>query len=115
MRHVAAQLHVERSTRLGSDALRRYTVVLDGRPVGRLRRGESMTVETNAGHHEVHLKIDWVRSPVLQVDLGEDERVSVRCWPNGNFFTWPYYTTFGIRRYLGIEADPDSSEAAKSS
>jgi hypothetical protein len=53
------EIHIERETRAYPDRLRAYRVILDDREVGRLRRGESLTVAAEPGTHKLHLAIDW--------------------------------------------------------
>jgi len=97
-------IRVHRTPESWGDRLRAYRVVLDGTVVGRVKRAESITLEVNAGHHELHLTIDWARSPSVKLDLVEGEEVDVRCWPNGRPITALYWITFGRSRYIGIEA-----------
>jgi hypothetical protein len=99
-----AQIRVERQARGWADLLRRYTVVLDGTEVGRIKRGESITLEADPGHHELHLRIDWARSPSLELNLAEDQQLTIRCWSKANPLAWPYWITLGRSRYIGIEA-----------
>ena len=66
---------------------RSYRVMLDGTVVGRVGRRTPLTVELAPGHHELHLRIDWMRSRSVQFDAGDGEEVRVRCWPNTNALT----------------------------
>ncbi|GAB2585371.1 hypothetical protein Aab01nite_52960 [Paractinoplanes abujensis] len=56
---------------------RRMTFLLDGRPVARLKRGESVRVTVPAGRHVVQARMDWLRSRPLDLTLGEAETLSV--------------------------------------
>jgi hypothetical protein len=58
---------------------------------------------TDAGHHELHLKIDWARSESVQLDLEPDGAAEVRCWPNGRALLALYWITAGRARYIGVE------------
>ena len=49
--------------------LRRMRFDIDGRPVARLRRGESTYVEVPAGTHEVRVRMDWLRSAPVRLHL----------------------------------------------
>ena len=77
----AASIRVRRDNVAWRDRVRSYQVVLDGTVVGSVKRGESITVMTDAGDHELHLKIDWARSPSVQLDLESEGEAEVRCWP----------------------------------
>jgi hypothetical protein len=77
--------------------------VLDGETVGRVKRGETVTLEPAPGRHELHLAIDWARSPSVELDLAaEDERV-IRCSPNAKPWLAPYFMTFGRRRWIATD------------
>jgi hypothetical protein len=58
----AARIRVRREPGGWRDRTRSYRVVLDGAVAGSVKRGESITVMTDAGHHELHLKIDWAKA-----------------------------------------------------
>ena len=99
----ATRVRVERDTKKWPDRLRAYKVVLDGSVVGRLKRGESLLLDTLPGHHELHLAIDWCRSPRLDLELSAGEVIHVRCWPNADVHAMMYWGIFGRKRYIGIE------------
>lgn len=86
------------------DRLRSYEVILDGRRAASIARGQSLTLEAEAGHHTLHLRIDWCRSPSVDLDLSAAQEVHIRCWPNGRpTLKLFYWVTFGRSRYIGIE------------
>jgi hypothetical protein len=98
-----ARIVVERTESRKTDLLRAYRVVLDGEVVGRVKRGESLTVETDAGQHELHLAMDWMRSPSVELDLAPGQEARVRCWPNASPFYSTYSVSGGRIDYIGIE------------
>ncbi|WP_370132150.1 hypothetical protein [Streptacidiphilus sp. EB103A] len=59
--------------------LRRYDVYIDGKRVGRLRRGEMVNFPVSVGSHAVQVRISWCSSMVLPVEAGFEERVSLIC------------------------------------
>jgi hypothetical protein len=59
-------------------------------------------VTIDAGHHELHLKVDWVRSAPIQLDLEPDGEAAVRCWPNGH--AQLYWITLGRSGFGGRTA-----------
>lgn len=99
-----AFVHIERAQDGDTDRLRSYNVILDGIKAASVKRGQSLTLETGAGHHTLHIAIDWCRSPSVDIDLLPGQRVHIRCWPNARptpkIFYW---ITFGRSRYIGIE------------
>jgi hypothetical protein len=89
------------------DRLRAYKVLIDEREVGRLKRGESATLELSPGSHTVQVAIDWKRS--ARVDVSGDGDYTFRCRPGGGAFT-------GLRDLLKHEdgtwlvLEPDSAD-----
>jgi hypothetical protein len=76
-----AKLTVVRDTTI-PDAFRRYDVLLDGREVGALKPGESVTVEVAPGSHTLALKIDWCGSRPATFVVAGDEAVNFRARSN---------------------------------
>jgi len=97
--------------------LRSYVVVLDGRKVGGVRSGESVTIQAEPGPHELHMKMDYARSRSLKIELAAGQCVGVRCWSKATRLPLllPYWMTFGYSRYIGIEMLPDAAMAASPS
>jgi hypothetical protein len=62
-----ATVTVER-TRTPPGLIRRLKVVIDGRSAGSLRFGETKTCPVDEGEHTVMTKMDWFKSPVVQVN-----------------------------------------------
>jgi hypothetical protein len=80
-----------------------YAVVLDGVKVARVKRGETCTIETDAGHHEVRLAVDWCRSPTVSFELAAGQEARLRCWPNARPLTILHRATLGRANYIGLE------------
>ena len=59
--------------------LRRYEVYIDGKRVGRLRRGELVNIPVAVGSHSVQVRISWRSSGEVPVEVGSGERVSLIC------------------------------------
>jgi hypothetical protein len=106
-----AKIQVRRRPEGYQDSLRRYGVVLDGNKVASVAKGESVTIETEPGDHEVHLKMDWARSRSVRISLADAQQVTVECWPRANPLLWPYWMTLGRSRYIGIEVLPNAATA----
>jgi len=66
------------------DWFRSYSVMIDQQEAGRVKRGERVELPITAGHHEVFVKIDWCKSPTLEVDAAPDEVVEMSCAPGGS-------------------------------
>ncbi|MEZ0068468.1 hypothetical protein ABIA32_004493 [Streptacidiphilus sp. MAP12-20] len=66
------------------DCLRAYVVFIDGREVGRIRRGRQLEWAVEPGTHTVKLTVDWCSSESALVTLapGVDARIS--CRPGGS-------------------------------
>jgi hypothetical protein len=43
----------------GRDGLRAYRVVVDGRPVAKLRRGRTCAIAVGPGRHRLYVRLDW--------------------------------------------------------
>lgn len=65
------------------DGVRSYKVVLDGRPVGRLRMGDVLKLDVQPGPHSLCIKIDWKKSNTIPFDLGPDDVERFACEPGG--------------------------------
>jgi len=98
-----ARIRLERARGGYADALRSYNVLLDGAAVGRVRRGQTLMLETEPGTHHVQLTIDWAKSQPVQVELLPDQEVRLRCRPKANALTGLYRATLGASDYIGLE------------
>lgn len=96
-------IEVERDAGGYRDRLRAYRVLVNGQEMGRIRRGEHLLLAVPPGNHEVVLKIDWARSPVLPLSLSARETVKLRCSPNGGALSVLYWITFGYAKYIRLE------------
>ena len=78
------RLEIFRAKR-GPDLFRAYHVLVDGADIGEVRRGQSRLFDISTGRHEVHLVIDWARSPSIDIDLVSGETAKLVCWPKFHF------------------------------
>lgn len=78
----SAELEIVREGGGWADRGRSYHVLVDGEKVARIRRGQAQVVAIEPGYHEVHLTIDWARSPSVEVQVDAGQRVRLRCWSN---------------------------------
>jgi len=65
------------------DRARRYDVMIDGQEVAKVRHGQRLELPVAPGRHEVFLKIDWCRSPIVTVDAQPGEVIQLFCEPAG--------------------------------
>ncbi len=101
----SARIHVNRRPGGYVDRARAYKVLVDGEEKGRIKAGESVTADVAPGRHEVHLGIDWARSPTLAVDVQPGEQVTLHCRPNANPFNMLWYISGGRKNYIGLERE----------
>ncbi|MBW3083826.1 hypothetical protein KEM60_00003 [Austwickia sp. TVS 96-490-7B] len=73
---MAGTLHIARSRGEWVNAIRRFTIIVDGEMRARLRRGESVYVPLESGKHEVRLRLDRSASPSIMVELSDGETQS---------------------------------------
>ncbi len=84
------------------DAIRPYLVVLDGDRVGEILDDSSIELSVSPGQHELYLKIDWCRSPILSIDVRPNEDLELECHPNATFLTLLPMVTLGRKRYIDL-------------
>ncbi len=96
-------IEVQRVPDGSSKGLTLFDVVIDGKVVGGLGRGESETFEVAPGPHEVFASIYWRRSEKLDVDLRVGQKLTLRCETRAtNFLSDGYWASFGRRHYLRL-------------
>jgi hypothetical protein len=63
-------------------------VEVDGVDIGEIRRGETRVFPLSPGRHEVHLEIDWCRSPAISVDAIPGHAVKLVCYAKSRAWQW---------------------------
>jgi hypothetical protein len=109
-----ARIHIDRPAEGYADRLRAYQVVLDGTKVRSIKRGQTCTIETQPGRHELHLKLDWTRSRSVTLDIGPEQEAHLRCRPNASPLLALYWITLGSQRYIHVEVLEMSDAAPQS-
>ena len=71
-------LHLIRQPAFGY-SIRAFQIFLDDQKVGVIHNKESCTLEVQAGHHSIFLRIDWVTTPPLTFDIAPGENVTFLC------------------------------------
>ena len=96
------------------DISRSYSIIVDGTPVGQIRRGQTVSFRLTPGSHSIHLSIDWCRSNLLNFDTVGEEEVSLVCGSNltgGRILLALLYITIWWDRYLWIRRSQSSAES----
>ena len=73
-----AHIHVSRAEH-HLHALSRAVVVIDGENRGRIWSGEALAFDVSPGVHDVSVRLQGLRSPVVGVAVGENEICFVCC------------------------------------
>lgn len=113
--HVSASIRIDRPAGGYANRLRRFKIVIDGEPVGRLSPGEGRTFDVPAGSHTVCATIDWCRSRKLTLERSERDNAHLVC---GNPpLATPlaiFWITLGCRRFpqLAVMAGSQQPQAA---
>lgn len=81
--HAGALLVLSREQGGSRDIFRAYHIVIDGGTVGKIRRGRRLELPITAGHHEIFLRIDWCRSPTVEVGAQPGDVIHLSCRPGG--------------------------------
>lgn len=63
------------------DAARPYRVLVDGKEVGRLKRGAAIELELSPGAHVLQAGIAWKRSARFDISGDGEETFRFRCGP----------------------------------
>jgi len=100
---MAARIAVTRREGGYVDRARAYKVLVDGTEVGRVKAGESVSVDVVPGTHQVQMAIDWARSPAFEVHLTEGGSAQFFCRPNANPLTVLWFITLARKRYVALE------------
>ena len=86
------------------DKVRAHKVLIDDAQVGTIKEGETKSFPVAPGSHEVVLRIDWARSPVVTIDVAPGAIAKLRTRPNGNPLTAIFYAFFARKKYLTLAA-----------
>ena len=86
------------------DAARAYKVLIDGAEAGTIRKNEEQRFEVPAGEHTLQMKVDWCKSPQLNVTIPEGGEASYVCTPGGNSLMALPHALFTPGNYIKLEA-----------
>ncbi|MGD7428285.1 hypothetical protein [Ralstonia pseudosolanacearum] len=83
------------------DAMRNYSILVDGHTVGEIGKDSEISISVDAGKHILEAKIDWGRSKPLEINIKDNETQRFLVENSGQFSTL-YSITFGRKSYLQI-------------
>jgi hypothetical protein len=84
------------------DRFRGYAVMIDEKEVGKVRRGERHEFAVTPGHHRIFLKVDWCKSPTLEVDAEPHDVIQMSCAPGGSALAGPGAVVGNIDSYISL-------------
>jgi hypothetical protein len=87
------------------DRFRAYKVVLDGNVIGEIKNGQQGEFDIPPGNHQLHLKIDWCRSNIVNFET-TGSLVDFECGSNlrGIKLLFAFlYATFLRSQYLWLK------------
>ncbi|PIB25538.1 hypothetical protein [Maribacter sp. 4G9] len=71
------KIRVERNSEWNNKA-RAIGIYIDGEKVGTINDGETQEYEVENGKHEIFAKIDWCRSPKIELNIAENETKTIK-------------------------------------
>ncbi len=90
------------------DTIRSYQVLIDGQVVGRIKEEKTETFTLRPGSYEVRLRLLWIFSPRVQVELPPGGEVHMICGPNGGILkAWRLF--FAPTTAIVLRHDPQAS------
>jgi hypothetical protein len=90
------------------DRWRAYRILIDGRKVGKLKRGQSARFELPAGLHTIQAAVDWMHSAKFHISGDVPEIYRLRCGPSGSPLTaWRDIHKRGDETWLFLEPDDE--------
>jgi len=89
-----AKIRIERNSEWNNKA-RAIGIYIDGKKVGTINDGETQEYQVDNGKHEIFMKIDWCRSPKINLDITENETKILKL-SGFKYGAWIYSILFGI-------------------
>jgi hypothetical protein len=100
------QITIERLSAPWRDKKRKYKIFIDQRPAGVVGPGESRALTVSAGQHVLQLKIDWLGSGALTVNVGEGAVARFEAEPAGSSWTAILDVLLKRRPYIALRQVP---------
>lgn len=92
-----ATIQVFRPATRWRDRARKYEFLVDGTQHAKIAHGQTVRLDVPAGRHSVEAKLDWKKTPALELDIAEGETAEVRMAPG------PIVNIFRPSTYLVLE------------
>ena len=88
------------------DRFRAYKVLIDGERVGQVKNGQVFARPADPGVHRVRLKVDWVGSPEITVNVlpGATAVLAASAKPREGGLTMMVEASLGRHEYILLEA-----------
>jgi hypothetical protein len=75
---MSSKLKIQRNSRY-ADKIRDYSIILDGKTIGRISDGDTKILDIKPGAHTLRLTISWCRSNRIRFDARSDETIAFKC------------------------------------
>jgi hypothetical protein len=95
-----SSIHVSRPSGQYQDSLRAYKIRIDGRVVGKVRRGQSIDYKVTPGRHSVQASLDTAKSKVVEVECSAEGATSLEVRPSAG---QPLSKLFTRRKWIELE------------
>lgn len=82
------------------NALRKYTILVDGNDVGSIGNGKSLQIDIEPGMHTIQAKIDWCTSNTIEFDTENDELIEFEVCSSSGGAIWN--TFFNSSNFLSL-------------
>lgn len=107
----SATIRVDRTFVGFRDRFRAYKVLIDGVRVGQVKNGEAFECSADPGVHHVRLKVDWVGSPEVTVNVppGATAVLAASAKPRKGGLTMMVEASVGRHEYILLEARSDDA------
>ena len=89
-----------------SNALRNFSLLVDEHKIGSLKTGQQARFELPAGTHQVQVKLDFYKSPVLDIHLHDNETLYLECGDKGPDTLIKGLTFEGLGRAMSSMVSP---------
>jgi hypothetical protein len=106
-------IEIRRESGFYAGSLRAWQIVVDGQRIGRIREGETHTVDVEAGRHQLWLTVDRIlRSQIETVEVGAGELIVFQCWPRAKPGTFLYSLAYQRTQHIRLERiSPTNSDS----
>ena len=95
MSRITIHRHSESENRFRS-----YKILVNGKELGKIKNGKTVTLDLEPGIHELRLEIDWCCSNSIEFEIAEGEEIEFGVGGgSGSLF---YRTIFKTNNYLQL-------------